>query len=391
MDTQNTPVHISLWHADFWILAITNLLITMSVYMLIPILPVWMLGSAGFSQQAVGIVMGVYGIGLFLLGGFCNWLVQRYRRNRVCLWAIALVFLALLGCWLVERELHQSWLQYRVLLFLRLVLGAGFGLVQMILSSTLIIDKSESFQRTEANHASAWFGRFALSLGPMLSIVFARTTFSPILASAALALAAYILLATVKFPFRTPDDGVKKISGDRFFLPDAKWLFLNLFLICLSVGILMSTQFTAMFYAMVMVGFAVALLAERFAFVDADLKSQVVAGSILIAAALMMILTRKQMVVNYISPVFVGLGIGLIGSRFLLFFIKLSKHCQRGTAVSTYMLGWESGLAAGLFVGYFFFAEDVHLALSASLACLILAFGLYVVFTHQWYIRKKNR
>ena len=391
MDTQNTPVHISLWHADFWILAITNLLITMSVYMLIPILPVWMLGSAGLSQQAVGIVMGVYGIGLFLLGGFCNWLVQRYRRNRVCLWAIALVFLALLGCWLVERELHQSWLQYRVLLFLRLVLGAGFGLVQMILSSTLIIDKSESFQRTEANHASAWFGRFALSLGPMLGIVFARTTFSPILASAALALAAYILLATVKFPFRTPDDGVKKISGDRFFLPVAKWLFLNLFLICLSVGILMSTQYTAMFYAMVMVGFAIALLAERFAFVDADLKSQVVAGSILIAAALMMILTRKQMVVNYISPVFVGLGIGLIGSRFLLFFIKLSKHCQRGTAVSTYMLGWESGLAAGLFVGYFFFAEDIHLALSASLACLILAFGLYVVFTHQWYIRKKNR
>ncbi len=391
MDTQNTPVHISLWHADFWILAITNLLITMSVYMLIPILPVWMLGTAGLSQQAVGTVMGVYGIGLFLLGGFCNWLVQRYRRNRVCLWAIALVFLSLLGCWLIERELQQSWLQYRLLLFLRIVLGAAFGLVQMILSSTLIIDKSESFQRTEANHASAWFGRFALSLGPMLGIVFARTSLSPLFASAALALVAYLLLATVKFPFRTPDDGVKKISGDRFFLPDAKWLFLNLFLICLSVGILMSTQYTAMFYAMVMVGFAIALLAERFAFVDADLKSQVVAGSILIAAALMMILTRKQMVVNYISPVFVGLGIGLIGSRFLLFFIKLSKHCQRGTAVSTYMLGWESGLAAGLFVGYFFFAEDVHLALSASLACLILAFGLYVVFTHQWYIRKKNR
>ena len=391
MDTQNTPVHISLWHADFWILAITNLLITMSVYMLIPILPIWMLGTAALSQQAAGTVMGVYGIGLFLLGGFCNWLVQRYRRNRVCLWAIALVFLSLLGCWLVERELQQSWLQYRLLLFLRIVLGAAFGLVQMILSSTLIIDKSESFQRTEANHASAWFGRFALSLGPMLGIVFARTTFSPLFASAALALVAYLLLATVKFPFRTPDDGVKKISGDRFFLPDAKWLFLNLFLICLSVGILMSTQFTAMFYAMVMVGFAIALLAERFAFVDADLKSQVVAGSILIAAALMMILTRKQMVVNYISPVFVGLGIGLIGSRFLLFFIKLSKHCQRGTAVSTYMLGWESGIAAGLFVGYFFFAEDIHLALSASLACLILAFGLYVVFTHQWYIRKKNR
>ena len=391
MDTQNTPIHISLWHADFWILAIANLLITMSVYMLIPVLPVWMFSVAGLSQHEVGIVMGAYGIGLFVFGGFCNWYVQRYRRNRVCLWAMVGVFFALLGCWLVENEMQQSWLQYRLLLFLRIALGATFGLVQMVLSSTLIIDKSESFQRTEANHASAWFGRFALSLGPMLGIVFARTTFSPLLASSILALAAFILLAMVKFPFRTPEDGVKRFSGDRFILPEAKWLFVNLFLICLSVGLLMSTQFTAMFYAMVMVGFCVALLAERFAFVDADLRSQVVAGSILIAIALVMILTRKQMIVNYISPVLVGLGVGLIGSRFLLFFIKLSKHCQRGTAVSTYMLSWESGLATGLFVGYFFFADQIRLALSASLACIMLAFALYVLFTHQWYIKKKNR
>ncbi len=391
MDTQNTPVHIRLWHADFWILAIANLLITMSVYMLVPVLPVWMLGTASLTPHEVGVVMGVYAIGLFLLGGFCNWLVQRYRRNRVCLWAVMGVCVALLGCWFVSDEVQQSWLQYRLLLFFRILLGASFGLVQMVLSSTLIIDKSESFQRTEANHASAWFGRFALSLGPMLGIVCARTTFNPFLGSAALALAAFVLLAMVRFPFRTPDDGVKKLSGDRFFLPEAKWLFCNLFLICLSVGLLVSTQYTAMFYAMLMVGFCVALLAERFAFVDADLKSQVVAGSILIAAALMMVLTRKQMVVTYISPVFVGLGVGLIGSRFLLFFIKLSKHCQRGTAVSTYMLAWESGIAAGLFVGYFFFAEQTKLALSASLACILLSFGLYVFFTHQWYIKKKNR
>ena len=97
------------------------------------------------------------------------------------------------------------------------------------------------------------------------------------------------------------------------------------------------------------------------------------------------------MIVNYISPVLVGLGVGLIGSRFLLFFIKLSKHCQRGTAVSTYMLSWESGIATGLFVGYFFFADQIRLALSASLACIMLAFALYVLFTHQWYIKKKNR
>ena len=140
MDTQNTPVHISLWHADFWILAIANLLITMSVYLLIPILPVWMYNDTSLSHRDVGMVMGAYGVGLFLLGGFCNWFVQRYRRNKVCLWAMMGVVCSLLGIWIVGVEVPQQWLLSYLLLFFRVTLGASFGLVQMILSSTLIID-----------------------------------------------------------------------------------------------------------------------------------------------------------------------------------------------------------------------------------------------------------
>ena len=42
MYTQNTPVHVKLWHHDFWRLAIANMLLTMSVYMQIPVLPLWL-------------------------------------------------------------------------------------------------------------------------------------------------------------------------------------------------------------------------------------------------------------------------------------------------------------------------------------------------------------
>ena len=391
MDTQNTPVHIRLWHADFWLLAIINLLITMSVDMLIPVLPVWMLSSAGMNTVETGIMMGAYGLGLFVLGGFCNFWVQRYRRNRVCLWAMFFVFLSLVGTWGVQKYFSFSGLQFPLLLFCRVVLGAAFGLVQMILSSTLIIDKSESFQRTEANHAATWFGRFALSLGPMLAVVVSRTSVDAICVAAGIAAVAFALLSSINFPFKTPEDDVKIISTDRFFLSSAKWLFLNLFVINVAVGLLLSVEFTAMFYAMMMVGFCIALLAERYAFVNADLKSEVVSGLILIGAALLMMLTRKQMVVTYLSPVFTGLGIGLIGARFLLFFIKLSKHCQRGTAVSTYMLAWESGLAAGLFVGYALLSGHEHQVLCVALGVVVLALALYVGFVHSWYMRNKNR
>ena len=91
MDTQNTPVHFKLWHRDFWLLAIANLFLMTSTYMLIPALPPYLM-QAGFSSLEVGSIMGAYGIGIFLLGGFCSYLVQKYRRNHVCQFAISCVF-----------------------------------------------------------------------------------------------------------------------------------------------------------------------------------------------------------------------------------------------------------------------------------------------------------
>jgi len=53
-----------------------------------------------------------------------------------------------------------------------------------------------------------------------------------------------------------------------------------------AIGILMTIEFTALFYALIMVGFCLSLLAERYVFVNADLKSEIITGLILIGAAL---------------------------------------------------------------------------------------------------------
>ncbi len=60
MNSQNTPIHIRLWHHDFWRMAIANLLLTMAVYMLVPTMPLWLI-SQGFSWTETGIAMGVSG------------------------------------------------------------------------------------------------------------------------------------------------------------------------------------------------------------------------------------------------------------------------------------------------------------------------------------------
>ena len=58
MDTQNTPIHIRLWHKDFWVLALANLLLTTAVYMLIIALPESLLHTLRLSPQETGAVMG---------------------------------------------------------------------------------------------------------------------------------------------------------------------------------------------------------------------------------------------------------------------------------------------------------------------------------------------
>ena len=393
MNSQNTPVHIKLWHREFWQLAIANLLLSMSVYMLIPVLPVWLMKEENFSTAEVGLSLGVFGLGLYLMGPFVSYLVQHYRRNVVCMWAIT-GLIACMGFLKYTDTLKSEFVEFWLILLQRFAFGAMFGLAQMVLASTLVIDTCESYQRTEANHSVSWFGRFALSLGPLAGVILLQQwDFSVVIQIAMLlALASLLLIKMVKFPFRAPEDHIHVFSCDRFILNQGGLIFLNLFLISLTFGLIIGQMGTMVEFGMMMVGFLFALLAQRFVFRDAELKSEVVTGLILLIAALLLIITQPtQGSAIFISSTFIGMAAGITGTRFLLFFIKLSRHCQRGTSQSSYMLAWETGIAVG--VGLTYLLTGV-LPFSIAILALILtvsALLLYNGVTHQWFMTHKNR
>ena len=389
MNTQNTPVHIKLWHREFWLMAISSLLLTMSVYALIPILPQWLMSTQNFTPEETGLSMGAFALGLYFFGAPCSWLVQHYRRNVVCMWAIIAVALSIGVLWYIN-EMRSEFVEFGIILAHRLAMGASFGLAQMVLSSTLIIDTCESFQRTEANYSASWFARFALSLGPLAGvIVYDSLGFhSVVLGSMGLALVSLLLVKMVTFPFRSPEEGVHMASLDRFFLPHGFVLFVNLLLVSIVVGLLFSQPHEALFYGLMMGGFLLALLAQRFVFRDAELKSEVLTGLILLLAALLILLVYPM---SHVAPVLLGLSVGIVGSRFLLFFIKLSRHCQRGTSQSTYFLGWETGLSLGVGLGYLLFYGQTQALLLTALVLTVVALLMYHLFTHSWFVSHKNR
>ena len=398
MNNQTTPVHIRLWHHEFWLLVIADLLLTMSVYMLIPTFPQWLMAEQQLTPEQTGLSMVAFALGLYLFGPSCSWLVQRYRRNMVCIWAIAALALNVLAL-----GYFSPLTTFPRALIHRMALGAAFGLAQMVLTSTLIIDTCESHQRTEANFGAAWFSRFALSLGPLAGLALASLPLSTylvplkchisqitpiLLVSGLLALVSIVLIYRVTFPFRTPEEGVSIASLDRFFLPSGFLLFMNLLLISIAVGLVMTLSLTMVFYALMMGGFLLALLAQRFVFRNAELKSEVLSGLILLLASQAILLVYPA---SFVAPLLLGLAVGIICSRFLLFFVKLSRHCQRGTSQSTYFLSWETGLALGLGLGYGVFTDDSSTLLYTCLALTAVALVMYHFFAHRWFLNHKNR
>ncbi len=157
---------------------------------------------------------------------------------------------------------------------------------------------------------------------------------------------------------------------------------------------------------MIFGGLVLAFLAEKFVFADADLKSQILVGLILLASAELISFASQEFAVEIVVPTLLGFSLGIIGSRFLLFYIKLAKHCQRGTSVNSFFLAWELGLSLGLGLGFLFhnlparahFDVDhpvynmiesgmLHYALLFTIVSLLL----YNFLVHPWYMKHKNR
>ena len=395
---ETTPVHPRLWHRDFWLLAIANLLLTMTMYMLLPLLAQWVSVGRGHGLSDMVGVMGAYAVGLFLLGPFCNYLVQRRRRNHVY---VVAAFGVVLAFALLAFDIHGFFghhLPITAVHVVRVVQGAAFGLAQMVLLSTLSVDVAESAQRTDANYALSWFSRLAMVLGPLAGYELLRFFSMGVvfIVLAAMAFVAMILVAMAKIPFKAPDEEYAFFSTDRFFLANGKWLFLNNLLFSSMVGLLLYTYVDAYCYVMLLVGFYVALRLSKHLF-SAPKKNWHILIVIASAAVAILCMTFISVLpLFFLSFLFWGFLIGLVNSQISVMYIHVSRHCQRGTSQSTNFLSWELGVALGVILAIVLeWSSDcfaVHFNAVIAIAVLFVLFFLfYFFFTLPWCLRHHQR
>ncbi len=134
-------------------------------------------------------------------------------------------------------------------------------------------------------------------------------------------------------------------------------------------------------------GLFCSLSVHRMLWAGRDVRREIIFGMMLMMSAVLLcifLLSFPLWSMSLVALLFAW-GLGHVSSRYLLFFVRVSRHCERGTAQTTYLIAWESGLLLGLSVGLMAGAFGPALVL----ACLLLSLSLivYLLFIHRWLVK----
>lgn len=385
-----------LWTLHFMRICLANLLLFVSLYMLYPVIPSLMAERLGISVYQTGTVFLMFAVGMFCIGPFHGYLVDAYKRKDVCLYSFCVMLAATAGYGFV-RDFTQ-------LLLLCLVQGVAFG-VAATSGITLAIDITNTSFRSAGNVVFSWASRLGMVIGAASGIfLFQEYGFKVLLyASVAAGLLGAYFISRVYVPFRAPI-GTKLISNDRFLLFRGWIPAVNLVLIAIVPGILLPILVQSAsnvllwginvpFFALSVAGFLLSALMIKFLFHGEHKKMwlQVVLGLVIMISAMSMLITPEEGKV-IAAAVLLGVGLGLVTPEFLMMFVRLSQHCQRGTANTSHLLAWEVGISCGIAAAcYLNVTATETVVYQVGMLSTIVALFFFVLVTFPYYKRKRIR
>ena len=383
---------VKLWTVHFMRICVANLLLFISLYVLFPVLSVEMADRLGVPAAQTGVIFLFFTLGMFLIGPFHAYLVDAYKRKNVCLFSFALMVAATVGYAFVTNITE--------LILLSTVQGLAFGIATTA-GITLAIDITNSTLRSAGNVSFSWIARLGMILGIILGVWFDQHyAFKTLLTVSVTTGALGILtVAGVYVPFRAPFV-TKLYSFDRFLLLRGWVPAINLILITFIPGLLIplvhpslndivlgDTGVSMPFFAGVGMGYLASLVIARLFILKEKTLRLVIMG---LGLEILAICLLKAGYSSGISSVLLGLGLGLIMPEFLVMFVKLSHHCQRGTANTTHLLAGEVGITLGIAVACYMDTDtDQMFYIGQIVASVALLF--FVLITYPYYIKKKVR
>ncbi|MBK5721039.1 MFS transporter [Dysgonomonas sp. Marseille-P4677] len=381
-----------LWSLSYLNVCLANFLMACSFNLLMPSIPLYITEQMGVAQSKTGIVLASYAIALMFVRPFSGYIVDLYSRKKVLLLAFSCYVLIFLGYFWATTIL--------LFIIVRFLHGITWGL-STVSSSTLAIDVVPTERRAEGIGYYGTFMNVAMAIGPFIAIHIYNSYGFQILLWCAITMGALGIIAVslIKAPQR-PSVERQKLSLDRFFLVKGWPIFLNQLLPCFAWGTI--GPFVAQYGKQINIPnagifflfWAGGIIASRvFAgkLVDRGKIHQVnVSAMAIVTIAFFAFATVHNIYAFCISGLFIGIGFGMMFPALQTLYINLAENNQRGTANSTYLIGFDLGLAIGMLLGGFItgYASFETLYLIASGLCML---SIFIYWLSSRIIFEKNR
>lgn len=313
---------------NFWRMCVGNLLLFISVYMLFPLLPFVMGQQLNISVGQAGTLFLAFAVAMIVVGPFHAFLGDEYKRKHVLLYSTFVMLAATLGYVFVDS--------YAKLLLLAFVQGGCFGMATTA-GITVAIDITTSSRRSAGNMVYAWTARLGMLVGAGLGVWLYNVYGFDMVAYISIAAGLFSMLFTsrVYVAFRAPI-GMGLWNVDRFLLPRAWLPAINMLVIAFVPGVLLPLMYVGDYWS-------------------------------LLALAVLVLITVPS----------------------TRMFVKLSHHCQRGTANTTCYLSMEVGILIGIAVACHLM-DEAKIYHVASVSALLSLF-FFVLLAYPYYKKKRVR
>jgi len=392
-DNARMLAQATIWTKNFALLCIANIALFMSIQVLLPTLPVYLI-KVGGSQQDIGYAMGAFTICAMVMRPIAGWLVDTYGRKKIITLGMVLIF-AVSGLYslsdvpimiIVTRGLH----------------GLAFGVVGTAIG-TIVAD---SLPYTRLSEGMGYFGLTAslsMAVAPIIGFWLADSygysaLFSWVIAGSLVALLLSLPVKGTKIPLNTSTNSVTGIWAnllEKSSLPASAVMFLlaAVYGSVLSFIALYASESGINNIGLFFTAVAVAMLISRpisGRWADRGGSNKVILighAAILIGVS---IISLSQTMGGLITAGAVfGFGFGFCMPTLQAMSVRYAPAHRRGAATGTFFIAFDLGIGLGTILwGYVAAASSYQIMYFTTLIPTFLAGALYFKLRSNGYYQK---
>ena len=340
-----------IWNKTFFLILTVSFLMFLSMYMLLPTLPLYA-QTLGGNETVAGTIVGLFTLSAVLVRPWFGNLLDKKGRKAILIIGVSIFLISALA--------YNLAFSIITLLSLRVVHGIGWG-ASTTATGTMASDVIPADRRAEGMGYYGIAATIAMSLGPALGLFLVKYSSYFVLFTGAAILATLGLVGSFFINYETPikhqpDEKAQLVKGvilEKSAIPPA----LVLFFITLTYGGIVSflpsyadfrgvknigVFFTVYALVLLVSRPSIGKLADKY-----GARKFLVPGIVLIAAALLLLAWASSLPVFLLVAVVYGLGFGTVQPILNALVISLSPPERRGSANATFAVAMDLGIGLG--------------------------------------------